>query len=339
MESEHTSGFFYDHQIQGIKWMRKQEKGMLMTTEKERMRKQEKAMISGKDDSKNRHSIEAVEQKRGGILADEQGLGKTLQMIGTIFTSWKKDERCSSNLVVLPKSLLEQWKVEISKFGLRSYILHGSKRDFDEIWAEHKKNQLNERQPFILLTTYGTLVTKRVSSSSDFGEKYCLLFDLTWTRVIADEAHVLKNLKSEKTTAFMSLRREITWLLTGTPIQNSSTELLSLFYIISDDASVFEFFANEDAELERIRCLRDKWMFRRTVDELKFQLPPLIRKVIDISLSSDETFAYNEERKHSVNALGLDLKVISKQRRICQHRWLGSDMDSKQLITSCFDGN
>ena len=146
----------------------------------------------------------------GGILADEMGLGKTLQALA--FLSALRQERGFStvSLVVCPATLLENWKREAGRFcpEFSAYIHHGSKRTED-------RSKLGKHD--LVITSYGTLV-----------RDVELFESIPFLCVIGDEAQHLKNRKTNNAKAMSSLTSEGRVLLTGTPIENSVSDLLSL---------------------------------------------------------------------------------------------------------------
>lgn len=145
----------------------------------------------------------------GGILADEMGLGKTVQMIALICTNPPSNEKQSQTLVVVPKSLLQQWEKEIKQYApkLKVYIYHGQDREVKKISKSD-----------VVITTYQTL-------ANDI-EK---LGPINWWRIILDEAHIIRNSLTNVASACFQLQSRHRWALTGTPIHNGYRDLFSLF--------------------------------------------------------------------------------------------------------------
>jgi SNF2 family DNA or RNA helicase len=181
---------------------------------------------------------------KGGILADEMGLGKTITMLAVIQARPK-----NHTLIVLPLVILRQW-YETIRLTCRynAPIYHGSDK------VLYTKEFL-ERCP-IILTTYGEMSKQKT-----------LLHEISWNRVLFDEAHHLRNPKTKQHLGALTLKRESTWLITGTPIQNSRKDLFSLFAIMGMDPAYYVQEAN-------ILVIRKEYMLRRTKQEVGIKIPP-----------------------------------------------------------------
>ncbi|KAL2853291.1 SNF2 family N-terminal domain-containing protein [Aspergillus pseudoustus] len=154
----------------------------------------------------------------GGILGDDMGLGKTLQTL-TVFQHMKDHEsyRGHKFLVVCPLSVLNTWLSEIAKWttGLTSMAYHGSANDRELL---RKQFRQTISQPIdILITNYETLC----------GDLF-FFQTITWSYIVLDEGHRIKNSQAKRTQGVYRLRAEYKLVLTGTPIQNDLTELWSI---------------------------------------------------------------------------------------------------------------
>ncbi|KAK4701080.1 hypothetical protein P7C70_g5154, partial [Phenoliferia sp. Uapishka_3] len=180
--------------------------------------------------------------KRGGILADEMGLGKTMQTIALICTDdtgegvlpepEEPDERFDDmTLIVCPLSVTSNWTDQfhhhVGSKRLKWHVYHGEGR-------EVSKKQL--RKFDVVITTYQTLALEHLAEVKEV-EKHSLkkaklakpvegtLHAIKWRRVVLDEGHVIKNPKAKMSVACADLKAERRWILTGTPIINSTTDL------------------------------------------------------------------------------------------------------------------
>ena len=144
---------------------------------------------------------------KGGFVCDEMGLGKTILMLGAIVSNFK-----GKTLVVLPLALLEQWNSVIQKFcGHSPLVYHGyAAKNID------RETLASPKTP-IILTTYGMIATRKNPQNY-----VSPLWDVEWDRLICDEAHHMRNVKTGVFKGAMRLRAGIKWMVTGTPINNLS---------------------------------------------------------------------------------------------------------------------
>lgn len=170
---------------------------------------------------------------KGGILADDMGMGKTLQTIALILKS-KSEGHIGATLVVCPVVALVQWHTEILKYivadGLTVLLYHGPERLIEATQENIEKVQSYD----VVLTTYAIV-------ESDFRfqnngrkrkegvvKKPSLLHNSKWQRVVLDEAHSIKDRQCATARAVFALNSAVRWSLTGTPLQNRVGELYSL---------------------------------------------------------------------------------------------------------------
>lgn len=152
---------------------------------------------------------------RGGILADEMGMGKTLQMLALVMSGSKEDR----TLVVLPAIALLQWVSEINLHApnqFNIFVHHGRTKLTEEKASDCDMSKFN-----IFLTTYGTV-------ESDFRRRASVLHKMSFHRLVLDEAHSIKDSKSSTNLAISHLVSNVRWGLTGTPVQNRIADLFAL---------------------------------------------------------------------------------------------------------------
>lgn len=162
-------------------------------------------------------------QEVNGILADEMGLGKTIQAIAFLAYLQEQGE-ASPHLVVVPSSTLENWMREFTVWcpSLDILVYHGSQKDRREL----KYNILmgGAGNFDVIITTYNMI--------SGNGEDRSLFKKVPFHYVIFDEAHMLKNMASQRYANLMKISAKRKILLTGTPLQNNLVELMSLLTFV-----------------------------------------------------------------------------------------------------------
>lgn len=196
---------------------------------------------------------------RGAILADEVGLGKTIE--AGILLSQKWAERKRKILIIVPANLRKQWSQELAdKFFLPSAILEAG--TFNE---QIKKGNLN---PFIQ--------SGLVICSYQFARaKEAYLRNVAWDLVVIDEAHRLRNVYKASNRIGRSIKESLAnvhkVLLTATPLQNSLLELFGLVSIIDD----YTFGDLKSFKAQFARLSEDD-----NFDELKRRLEPVCKRTL-----------------------------------------------------------
>jgi SNF2 family DNA or RNA helicase len=162
-----------------------------------------------KEREQERERVLELMKKKGGILADDMGMGKTIQMIMTLFLNFKK-----KTLILLPPILIQQWYSEIWKIlGHSSFLYYKKNKDMVEL----ENPNVN-----IVITSYDTFLRSPE------------LLHISWNRVICDEAHHLRNPKTKIYTKVHMLKTDILWFLTGTPIHNKIKDITALITLFLD---------------------------------------------------------------------------------------------------------
>jgi ERCC4-related helicase len=223
----------------------------------------------------NPHQIDAAlfafrsPLSKGALLADEVGLGKTIE--AGILLAQKWAERRRTLLVIVPANLRKQWSQELAdKFFLPSVILEA--RSFNE--AIKKQNLNPFLQPAIIICSYQFARSK---------EPYVAQID--WDLVIIDEAHRLRNVYKPTNKIANAIKNAIVRapkvLLTATPLQNSLLELFGLVSIIDEYAfgdlksfkAQFSRLTGDDqfADLkERLRPVCQRTLRRQVLEYVKY---------------------------------------------------------------------
>ena len=225
----------------------------------------------------------------GGILADEMGLGKTITMIGTFVSNL-----LPKTLIVVPLILIEQWKQQILKTtGHRVIVYHGpNKPDVSCLLTGlGSDSSLVSRKTYIVITTYHTLVSSTI------------LHQIQWNRTVFDEAHHMRNKNTQCFHVACGLKRDICWLLTGTPIQNSEKDLENL------------------CEVARIPFDRvQDYMLKRTKKEVGISMPELTENVEMISWrpdTSEHALGMRFHRLLEAKGIGCKLPIMLRAKQVC----------------------
>lgn len=197
---------------------------------------------------------------KGAILADEVGLGKTIEAGIVISQKWA--ERKRKILIIAPANLRKQWSQEIvDKFFLPSVILE-TKSFNDEI----NKGNFNpfQQEEKIILCSYQFAKSKDIYVSK-----------IKWDLVVIDEAHRLRNVYKPSNKIAKKIKESLTdvpkILLTATPLQNSLLELFGLVSIIDE-------YAFGDLKSFRAQFLR--LSAENNFEELKKRLEPICKRTL-----------------------------------------------------------
>lgn len=286
-------------------------------------------------------------RSEGGILADDMGLGKTIQVcvfVGALYRS----EIATFILIVLPASLISQWKAELDNWcpKIPKFIYHGS----SNLREETLKNLYSSKSGGILITTFetfrndvqklcninlknvkcqflrnhlGAKVTpedylKEISQNKDFYKD----FNIPWDIVIMDEAHKLKNYKTKLFKDVQTLRSYCIILSTGTPFQNNLTELWSLIQcvkpnLLGKNIQAFNYnYAKHINKLNNKNILEnEKKVSELTINKLKCIIQPFILRRTKQIISELKV----EDSNLKVQKFSNDLSNIKKYDIVLWH--------------------
>ncbi|MCX7817710.1 MAG: DEAD/DEAH box helicase [Kiritimatiellae bacterium] len=263
-----------------------------------------------------------------GILADDMGLGKTLQALAWLaMPRCDPDARGKPSLVVCPTSLMENWAQEAARFvpSLRVRLVAGSGRHDD--WERLNDNDL-------LITSYALL---RRDAERWKG--------IRLAAIILDEAQHIKNRATRNAIAAKGLQGAQRLVLTGTPMENSVTDLWSIMdFLMPGYLGSAESFrrryevpiqqGGEAAEeaLARLRRKLRPFLLRRLKREVAHELPPRLERVATCSLTAEQTRVYTEILERSrrrireliaergVEAARMEiLRTLLRLRQVCCH--------------------
>lgn len=199
---------------------------------------------------------------KGAILADEVGLGKTIEAGLVISQKWA--ERKRKIIIITPANLRKQWSQELQdKFFLSSVILEA--KSFNEFIKKGKLNPFDQSD--IIICSYQFARTK---------EPYLKL--IQWDLAVVDEAHRLRNVYKANNKIAKSIKDSLIEapkiLLTATPLQNSLLELYGLVSIIDDYS--FGDLKSFKTQYSRVNSGADA----ETFNELKERLKPICKRTL-----------------------------------------------------------
>jgi hypothetical protein len=262
----------------------------------------------------------------GGCLADDMGLGKTIQVLALLearrelrhakldraaakpsgadqpsevsskgpdeLQSGAADSNSSGmgpSLVVVPRSLIFNWKEEAAKFAPKLKVI-------DHTGIGRPKTADAFGQQDLILTTYGTL-----RNDAPF------LKDVRFDYVILDEAQAIKNAASESAKAVRLLQGEHRLALSGTPVQNHLGELWSLFEFLNPGmlgtARAFQATGAgarvvEQGTREMLSKALRPFILRRTKQQVAKDLPARLEQTIHCVLNTEQRKMYDDLREH-----------------------------------------
>lgn len=222
----------------------------------------------------------------GGILADDMGIGKTIQVIA-LLQDEKNEHPDFSALVVCPSSLLLNWQNEIDKFSrnVSSIIISGS--------SEERKALIKKQRDYdVMITSYDYL--KRDIDEYD---------SITFTYHILDEAQYIKNHATKNALSVKQIHSQHKFALTGTPIENSLAELWSVFdFLMPGYLYHYQYFKgmyeipivkdNDIAVLKELRRMVEPFILRRVKKDVLKELPEKVENTLLIDLDENARKLY-----------------------------------------------
>ena len=263
----------------------------------------------------------------GACLADDMGLGKTLQVLSLIDT-WKQRGEIAPLpvLVVMPASLLANWKAEAARFtpDLKVGVLHPSDPEYRGMGNGEREEYLKRFD--LVLTTYGQFTRSEN------------LRKLPFAAVIADEAQAIKNPGSGQSKALRSVVSPRRLALTGTPVENRMSDLWSIFDFINPGllGSLKSFLSatGKSGDFSVVRRLTRPFILRRlkTDKTIIADLPDKTEIDVSTPLSQKQALLYArtvEELRQALEDVkgegstmkrkGLVLAYMLRFKQICDH--------------------
>ncbi|KAI9372016.1 SNF2 family N-terminal domain-containing protein [Aspergillus egyptiacus] len=277
-----------------------------------------------------------------GILADEMGLGKTIQTIALLAHLAVEHEVWGPHLVVVPTSVILNWEMEFKKWcpGFKIMTYYGNQEER----RQKRKGWMDDNSWNVLITSYQLVLQDQQ-----------VLKRRSWHYMILDEAHNIKNFRSQRWQALLTFRTRARLLLTGTPLQNNLTELWSLLFFLmptdGDEAGI-EGFADlrnfsewfrrpveqilehgretMDDEAKRVvtklHTVLRPYILRRLKADVEKQMPAKYEHVVYCRLSKRQRYLYDgfmsraqtKETLASGNYLSI-INCLMQLRKVCNH--------------------
>ncbi|MEI8373369.1 MAG: DEAD/DEAH box helicase [Planctomycetota bacterium] len=274
----------------------------------------------------------------GACLADDMGLGKTIQILA-LFLDLKgqKTPKPKPSLLVLPASLLGNWKAEMARFAptLRATFLHPAETPKEELGRIAADPAGALKNLDVVVTSYSMLLRQE------------WLMDIRWQLAVLDEAQAIKNPGAQQTKAVKRLQADARIVLTGTPVENRLSDLWSLFDFICPGLlgtqTKFKDFAKKLGERQEnryapLRSLVQPYILRRMKTDRRIidDLPDKVEVRAFCGLSKRQAVLYAKQVEELTNSLknidgiqrrGVVLACLMRFKQICNHpsQWLGDD--------------
>lgn len=292
-------------------------------------------------------------ESTNGILADEMGLGKTFQTIALLAHLATHHQIWGPHLVVVPTSVMLNWELEFKKFcpGFKILTYYGTQEER----RQKRKGWMNKDKWHVCITSYQLALQDAQP-----------LKRRDWHYLILDEAHNIKNFRSQRWQTLLSFKSEARLLLTGTPLQNNLSELWSLLFFLAPEENSGEgtgfgslqefskvFHKPVDQILEHGRGVLDEeslnimtklhkvlrpHLLRRLKADVEKQMPKKYEHVTVCRLSKRQRQLYDSyvslagtrDSFASGNYMSI-INCLMQLRKVCNHPDL---FDTRQIVTS-----
>eukprot|EP00303_Exanthemachrysis_gayraliae_P003284 CAMPEP_0206000780 /NCGR_PEP_ID=MMETSP1464-20131121/1691_1 /ASSEMBLY_ACC=CAM_ASM_001124 /TAXON_ID=119497 /ORGANISM="Exanthemachrysis gayraliae, Strain RCC1523" /LENGTH=478 /DNA_ID=CAMNT_0053374049 /DNA_START=27 /DNA_END=1460 /DNA_ORIENTATION=+ len=281
--------------------------------------------------------------RRSVLLADEMGLGKTVQSVAVLHHIATKEHIGGPFLVVAPLSTLQHWQRELEAWtDLNTVLYHGSADSRDAIVAHEwryadldaaAEGAASKGGPPAVpgLVKFEVLITTFEILHQDLDR----LRKVKWRYLVVDEAHRLKNKDSALMGDLRALEVQHAHLLTGTPLQNNTTELWSLLHFLDPKCfgSLDDFLADfgeltTSAQVDKLNALVRPYLLRRQKNDVEKSLAPLEETIIwvEITLFQKKIYRAILERNREVLVKGATaaampslINIQMELRKCCNH--------------------
>ena len=240
------------------------------------------------------------------LLADEMGLGKTIQVIAAIRLLHAAAQE-KPYLIVTPAGLVRQWRRQLRDWApeLRISTVLGTATQRATAWSAAAQ---------VFITSYEAL-------RSDLGMRAAHgPGSRRWALVVIDEAQRIKNPASDLAWSVKALKRERSWALTGTPLENRLDDLISILDFVAPGRF------DRSKMMVGLRQLLSEVQLRRRRSEVLQDLPPKLVSTVHVELAPRQRAVYRRAEREAVvrlEALGRELRIthvlelILRLKQIC----------------------
>lgn len=279
------------------------------------------------------------------------GLGKTVQMLSVIVDYVQNNaiENKRASLVVSPSSLTLNWQNEAEKFtkDLKVLVIRGT--------LQERKEQIKRINDYDLVITSYDLLKRDIDIYQNM--KYDFRF------VIADEAQYLKNSNTQNAKCIKRISSDTRYALTGTPIENSLSELWSIFdFIMPGYLFSYRKFRNlyelpivrdnDKKAMDKLRMLIEPFILRRNKKEVLTELPDKTVTILNNEMLEEQRNIYlsylaqaKQKLSEEINVNGFErsqmqiLAALTRLRQICCHPSLFIDnyKDGSSKLEQCVE--
>ncbi len=242
--------------------------------------------------------------RHSAILADEMGLGKTMQAITSIRMLLHARE-LRQVLLICPKPLVTNWVREFSMWApeLPICVIEGTPATCAWQWQAAELP--------VKIANY-ELITRDQDTIVESDQHYDL--------VLLDEAQRIKNLRSATAQVVCSIARTRSWALTGTPVENSTSDIVGIFEFVSKG------LLSSDMSPRQISGHVRDFILRRTKEQVMSQMPPKLIRDAQVELTSEQAETYARAEDDGIlrlNRLGQSMTIqhvfelVLRLKQIC----------------------
>lgn len=261
--------------------------------------------------------------KSAGLLADEMGLGKTVQVAVALSIKLKTSSRRRS-LVVVPASLRLNWARELERWApdISVGVVRGGSED---------------RRAYYMLP-YNVLIASYEQIRADFLH---FMNSTMYDVVVLDEAQRIKNQNSETALACRVLRRDASWALTGTPIENRVEDLIAIYRFVCPR------LLNSAMSRSEMHSRMQPFFLRRRKFDVLRQLPPIQFQDLYVELEGKQKQAYDalwtsrntlSNHRNGANYTSSMLALITRLKQACNCDPVSGESSKREALRVIIDG-